>query len=134
MDTVSTETPLFALPALHAEVQAQAKVLASRYAERHREVRLHPFEHGELHPELWGEVCERGWPGLLVPSAHGGSEGGLLAYVVVMEALAASNLILWMPVLSAAIGHAIAQVGPEQRARSLAASGSPRARRSWRSR
>ncbi|SRR5579875_360407 len=30
-----------------------------------------------------------------------------------MEELAAQNLILWMPVLSAAIGHAIAEVGPD---------------------
>ena len=113
MSTVSTGLPPFALPALHTEVQAQAQELASRYAERHREIRLHPFEHGELHPELWREISERGWPGLIVPAAHGGSEEGLLAYLVVMEALAASNLILWMPVLSAAIGHAIAEVGPD---------------------
>jgi hypothetical protein len=111
--TVSTDVPPFTLPAFHAEVQAQAQELASRFAERHREIRLYPFEHGELYPELWREISERGWPGLLVPAAHGGSEGGLLTYLVVMEALAASNLILWMPVLSAAIGHAIAEVGPD---------------------
>jgi len=109
----ATDIPPFALPALHADVQAQAQELASRFAERHREVRLHPFEHRELHPELWQEISERAWPGLLVPAVHGGSEGGLLAYLVVMEALAASNLILWMPVLSAAIGYAIAEVGPD---------------------
>jgi alkylation response protein AidB-like acyl-CoA dehydrogenase len=103
----------FALPPLHEELRTEAQELAARFAPRHREVRLHPFEHGELHPELWGEIRERGWPGLLVPAAHGGSDGGLLAYVVVMEALAASNLILWMPVLTTAIGCAIAQVGPE---------------------
>ncbi len=96
-----------------ADVRADAEELAARFAARHREVRLHPFEHGELHPELWQEICNRGWAALLVPPAHGGSEGGLLAYVVMMEALAASNLILWMPVLTAAIGHAIAEVGPE---------------------
>ena len=113
MDAVSTDLPPFTLPPLHAEIQAQAEELASRYAERHREIRLHPFEHGELHAELWHEINEHGWPGLIVPAAHGGTEGGLLAYLVVMEALAASNLILWMPVLSAAIGHAIAEVGPD---------------------
>jgi acyl-CoA dehydrogenase len=113
MNTVSTETTPFALPPFHADVQAQAEELASRFGQRHREVRLHPFEHGELHPGLWGEISERGWPGLLVPSPYGGADGGLLAYVVVMEALAASNLILWMPVLTASIGHAIAQVGPD---------------------
>ena len=60
----------------------------------------HPFEHGELYPELWEEISARGWAGLLFGAEHGGSEGGLLADpAVVMEALAASNLILWMPVL-----------------------------------
>ncbi|HYM56259.1 MAG TPA: acyl-CoA dehydrogenase family protein [Solirubrobacteraceae bacterium] len=113
MSTVSPDLAPFTLPSPQAEVQAQAEELASRYAERHREVRLHPFEHGELHPDLWREISERGWPGLLVPAAHGGSDGGLLAYLLVMEALAARNLILWMPVLSAAIGHAIAEVGPD---------------------
>jgi alkylation response protein AidB-like acyl-CoA dehydrogenase len=103
----------FDLPPFHAELRAEAQELAARFATRHREMRLYPFEHGELHPELWAEIRERGWAGLLMPPAHGGSEGGLLAYVVVMEALAASNLILWMPVLTAAIGHAIAEVGPE---------------------
>jgi len=103
----------FELTPLHAEVRAQAEELAARFAGRHREVRLHPFEHGELHPELWKQISDRGWPGLLVPPEHGGSDGGgLLAYVVVMEALAACNLLLWMPVLSAAIGYAIAEVGP----------------------
>lgn len=113
MNTVTTDTAPFALPAFHAEVKAQAEEIAARYADRHREVRLYPFEHLELQPELWSEISERGWPGLLVPAAHGGTEGGLLAYLVVMEALAASNLILWMPVLSAAIGYAITQVGPD---------------------
>jgi alkylation response protein AidB-like acyl-CoA dehydrogenase len=111
--STSTQSPSFDLPPFQAETQTEAEDLAARFAERHREVRLHPFEHGELHHELWQEIRDRGWPGLLVPSAHGGSEGGLLSYVVMMEALAASNLILWMPVLTAAIGHAIAEVGPE---------------------
>lgn len=110
---LATHPAPFDLPPFHADVRAQAEELAARFADRHREIRLHPIEHGELHPELWREICARGWPGLLVPSEHGGSEGGLLAYVVVMEALAARNLILWMPVLGASIGHAISQVGPD---------------------
>ena len=113
MNAATTEVQPFSLPVSAAVVQAQGEELAARFADRHREVRLYPFEHAELHPELWGEISEHGWPGLLVPPAYGGSEGGLLAYVVVMEALAASNLILWMPVLSAAIGHAISEVGPD---------------------
>jgi acyl-CoA dehydrogenase len=111
--SIPAQSPTFALPAYQGEVQSQAEELAARFAERHRDVRLYPFEHGELYPELWQDISERGWPGLLVPSAYGGADGGLLAYVVVMEALAASNLILWMPVLGASIGHAIAQVGPD---------------------
>lgn len=113
MSTTSTDPRPFSLPPPQADVQAQAQELASRFRERHREVRMHPFEHGELHPQLWAEISQRGWPGLIVPAAHGGNEGGLLAYLVVMEALAAENLILWMPVLSAAIAHAIAAVGPD---------------------
>jgi alkylation response protein AidB-like acyl-CoA dehydrogenase len=111
--TLSTQPAPFELPPLAAEIRTQAQELAARFSERHREVRMHPFAHGELHPELWNEICDRGWPGLLVPSEHGGAERGLLAYVVMMEALAESNLILWMPVLTAAIGHAIAEVGTE---------------------
>jgi acyl-CoA dehydrogenase len=110
---VSTLAGPFALPKFHAEVQAQAEELARRFAGRHREVRLHPLEHGELHPDLWREISDRGWAGLLVPADHGGSRGGLLACVVVTEALAAANLILWMPVLTASIGHAITQAGPD---------------------
>jgi alkylation response protein AidB-like acyl-CoA dehydrogenase len=109
----SAQTVPFALPAFHADLQAQAQELAGKFAGRHRDVRLHPFEHGELHPELWREITSRGWPGLLVPASHGGSGDGLLAHVVVMEALAASNLILWMPVLTASVGHAIAVAGPD---------------------
>ena len=110
---LSAQSPSFDLPPLLADLRADAEELAGSFAARHREVRLHPFEHGELHPELWREICGRGWPGLLVPRTRGGLEGGLSAWVVVMEALAASNLILWMPVLTAAIGHAVAEVGPE---------------------
>ncbi len=94
------------------ELQDEARQLASRFRERHREVRRHAIEHDALHPELWGEVSGAGWPGLLVPSQYGGSGTGLLAYVVVTEALAAANLVLWMPVLTAAVGHAIATAGP----------------------
>lgn len=109
----SMQSQTFDLSPFHAEVRAQARELAERFEERGREVRMHPLEHGEQHPELWREMCERGWAGLLVPAANGGSEGGLLAFAVVMEALAESNLLLWMPVLTAAIGYAIATVGPE---------------------
>ncbi len=111
---MSADAECFSLPSRHADIRADARELAARFAERHREVRLHVLEHGGLHPELWGEISERGWPGLLVPAAHGGTEGGLLAYAVVLEALAAANLVLWVPVLDSAIAHAIAEVGPDR--------------------
>jgi acyl-CoA dehydrogenase len=103
----------FDLSAHHTELRASAEELAARFAESHREIRLYPFEHGEVHPELWHEFSARGWPGLMVPTAQGGSGEGLLSLVLVMETLAASNLLLWMPVLSAAIGYAINEVGPD---------------------
>jgi acyl-CoA dehydrogenase len=109
-----TDSEPFSLPPLHAGIRDDAAQLAARFADLHREVRLHVLERGELYPDLWAEIRKRGWPGFLVPPANGGVEGGLLASVVAMEALAASNLVLWMPVLTSAIGYAIAQVGPEQ--------------------
>ena len=111
--TLAAPSEPFDLPPFHAQVRRQAEELAAGFADRHREIRLHPFEHGELYPALWRAISDRGWPGLLLPSVHGGSEGGLLAYALVMEALAACNLVLWMPVLGASIGHAIAEVGPD---------------------
>jgi alkylation response protein AidB-like acyl-CoA dehydrogenase len=113
-NTIAEQHPEhFALPPFHAELRRSAEELGGALRERHREVRLHPLEHGELHPELWSAVRERGWQGLLFAGEHDGSEGGLLAYAVVMEALGADDLMLWMPVLSASIGYAIAQVGPD---------------------
>jgi alkylation response protein AidB-like acyl-CoA dehydrogenase len=35
--------------------------------------------------ELWGRIADMGWPGLLVPEAHGGLGLGLVDMVVVME-------------------------------------------------
>ena len=103
----------FDLPPQHAQLRDEAAELGARFADRAREVRLHGLEHDEQHPELWGEIAARGWAGLLVPAEHGGADAGLLAAVVVLEALAAKGLGLWMPVLTAAIGHAIAEVGPD---------------------
>lgn len=103
----------FTLPREHLQVQAEARELAERFAERHREVRLSGVEKGELHPELWSEMCARGWPGLLISPEHGGTGGGLLAYTLVLEELAATNLVLWPPVLDSAIAHSIVQVGPD---------------------
>jgi alkylation response protein AidB-like acyl-CoA dehydrogenase len=103
----------FAPAAREAQVLARAEELAGRYAGRAREVRLHGLERDEILPELWQEVCAQGWPGLLVAEEHGGRDGGLLALALALQALAASNLVLWMPVLTAAIAHAIGRVGPD---------------------
>jgi hypothetical protein len=56
---------------------------------------------------LWEAYCDAGFPALLL------RDGGLTAAATVMEELAAANLVLWMPVLTAAIGTAIAQCGPD---------------------
>ena len=124
MSTATTEAgEPFTLPSRHLELREQARQVAERFAPRHREVRLSGLEKSELHPALWSEISSRGWPGLLVPAAYGGSEGGLLAYAVVLEELAAANLVLWPPVLDSAIAHAIIQVGPDS-ARSIASASS----------
>ncbi len=58
----------------------------------------------------------------MISPAHGGTGEGLLAYALVLEELAAVNIVLWPPVLDAAIAHAIAIVGPDRaRARWLPA-------------
>jgi alkylation response protein AidB-like acyl-CoA dehydrogenase len=90
----------FALPALSGEIREQAQELASRFAERAREIRAYGLDHDEIYPQLWQEFNGHGWPGLVIPPEHGGSDGGLLGACVVLETLAASNLVLWMPVLS----------------------------------
>ncbi len=113
VEPLTVPADAFALPPQHAQLRDEAAELGSRFADRAREVRLHGLERDEQHPDLWGEISERGWAGLLVPSEHGGADAGLLAAVVVLEALAAEGLGLWMPVLTSAIGHAIAEVGPD---------------------
>lgn len=112
--TLQTAPALFALPVLHAAIREEAAEVAADFADRSREIRLHLLERGEIHPALWDEFSGRGWAGMLVPEAYGGTKGGLLGLVTVLEELAAANIVLWMPVLSASIGHALAQVGPER--------------------
>src|SRR5439155_25421508 len=38
-----------------------------------------------LDPGLWRQLAELGWPGLLIPSELGGSDGSLLDVVVLVE-------------------------------------------------
>jgi hypothetical protein len=61
MGDTSAHLEPFVLPAAPADVDAPAEEVAAR----HREVRLHSSEHSELHLELWREISERGWPGLI---------------------------------------------------------------------
>ncbi|MBJ7328553.1 MAG: acyl-CoA dehydrogenase family protein [Solirubrobacteraceae bacterium] len=113
MTTTSIAGELFGLPTTHTSLQAEARALAATFAPRAREIRQHFLDHGEMHPELWTAFCERGWPGLVISPGLGGTDGGLLGMTVVLEAFAAEGILLWMPVLGAAICHAIGQVGPE---------------------
>jgi alkylation response protein AidB-like acyl-CoA dehydrogenase len=111
--TVAIDAVPFGLPPTHARLQADAREVAARFAPRAREVRQHFLDHGELHPDLWSIFSERGWAGLVLPTECGGAEGGLLGMTLVLEAFAQQNVLLWMPVLSAAIAYAISQAGPE---------------------
>jgi alkylation response protein AidB-like acyl-CoA dehydrogenase len=113
-DTTSpVATEFFGLPPASLALLEDARRLAAEFAPRAGEVRRHLIHHGEMHPELWAAFREREWPGLVLPAVHGGADGGLLGMSLVLEAFAEQNIMLWMPVLSAAVGHAIAQVGPE---------------------
>ena len=111
--TVTIDAGPFGLPTAHAKLQADAREIAARFAPRAREVRQHFLDHGELQPDLWSIFSQRGWPGLVLPAECGGAEGGLLGMTLVLEAFAEQNVLLWMPVLSAAIAYAINQAGPE---------------------
>ncbi len=105
------------LSSSHAQLQAQAREVAAHWADRAREVRGHLLDHHEMHPQLWASFCDHGWPGLVLSTEYGGSEGGLLGMSLVLEAFAEQGIVLWMPVLSTAIAHAIAQVGPQPASR-----------------
>jgi alkylation response protein AidB-like acyl-CoA dehydrogenase len=97
---------MFDLSPDHATLRADARALAADLAPRARELRRHLLDHAEHHPALWEPFAARGWPGLA-------TGGDLLGMAVVLEAFAAHGLVLWMPVLTSAIGHAIAQAGPD---------------------
>jgi alkylation response protein AidB-like acyl-CoA dehydrogenase len=103
----------FALSPEHAQIQAEARTIAAELGPRAREIRQHLLDHGQMDPQLWELFCERGWPGAVLPDEYGGMGGGLLALTLVLEAFAEQNIVLWMPVLSAAIAHAIRQTGPD---------------------
>jgi acyl-CoA dehydrogenase len=123
-DTIAPTTPeAFGLSAALAELQEDALQVAAEFAPAAREIRRHLIDHGEMHPDLWAAFCDRGWPGLVLPAHHGGADGGLLGMSIVLEAFAAHNILLWMPVLSSAIGYAIAQADPQSALLDRVASG-----------
>lgn len=70
-----------------AAIRDDAAEVAADFADRSREVRLHLLERGEIHPALCNEFSGRGWAGMLVPEAYGGTKGGLLGLVTVLEEL-----------------------------------------------
>jgi alkylation response protein AidB-like acyl-CoA dehydrogenase len=109
------ETPaaLLELSPAHTRLREQARDVAGHWANRAREVRQYLLDHHEMHPQLWASFCEHGWPGLVLPAEYGGAEGGLLGMSLVLEAFAERGIVLWMPVLSAAVAHALVQAGPE---------------------
>jgi alkylation response protein AidB-like acyl-CoA dehydrogenase len=112
VDTVPDSA--LALPRSCLELRAEAREVAAGFAPRAAEIRRHLIDQSEIHPELWKEFSDRGWPGLVIPPSLGGSEGGLLGMAIVLEAFAAENQPLWMPVLTSAIAHAISQMGPNE--------------------
>src|SRR5688572_5920410 len=41
---------------------------------------------------LWQRMAELGWPGLLIPGAHGGSDGSLLDVILLVEEMGRAGL------------------------------------------
>jgi alkylation response protein AidB-like acyl-CoA dehydrogenase len=113
MTTVATQSEPFVLSPGHAQLREEVRAIAGEFGSRAREIRQHLITHSRMHPQLWTVFCQRGWAGLTVHEQYGGTGGGLLAMTLVLEAFAERNIVLWMPVLSAAIAHAIQQAGPD---------------------
>lgn len=71
--------------------------------------------------DVWGQLVDLGWVGLLVPEAHGGAGRGLLEMMVVLEEM--GRLPLPGPFLSSAVLATLAarRLGLDDRLASLAA-------------
>lgn len=95
-------------------LQHEAASLADRWTPRHRELRRHALERGELHPEFWRGFCDAGYMGLLVPQEYGGGDQGLLSTGLVLEAFAACGIGTSVPVLTCAVAQAILAMGSDQ--------------------
>jgi len=75
-----------------------------------------------LDPGLWRRLAELGWPGLLIPSELGGSDGSLLDVVVLVEEMGRAALPgPFVPSAVVATSLLLAAAGPEQRKRWLPA-------------
>ncbi|MFC8527294.1 acyl-CoA dehydrogenase family protein [Nocardia sp. NPDC057227] len=110
MSLTSTAPSCLDLPAAHRAIREEARSRAAEFAPRAREIRDHLLEHRAMHPQLWQVFREQGWCARTPGPAE---RGGLLATAIVLEAFAEQGIVLWMPVLTAAIAHAIALVGPD---------------------
>lgn len=67
-------------------LKAAARTFVEREAPRHVIVALQR-EPSSLVPALWSKAAEAGWPGILVPAEHGGSESTLADAAVLFEEL-----------------------------------------------
>ena len=109
------------------EIKSTAReFLASRFRpEKVREL----AEAGSYDDELWGEICELGWPGIAVDEKHGGQGLGMVELAILCEEI--GYACAPVPFLSNAIGGLILEGAgsDEQRERRLGgiASGEGRA-------
>ncbi|MCZ4491273.1 MAG: hypothetical protein QOH30_2806 [Baekduia sp.] len=112
MTRAHTEPTTYGLSPAHQRLLDDAHEVAASFAPQAREIRRHLIDEHEMHPALWTAFCARGWPALALGTPPGDG-GGLLGLALVLEAFAEHNIVLWMPVLSSALAHAIAEVGPD---------------------
>lgn len=90
----------FELSETHQKIHAAAEHLADAWADRALEARRWPLEHGALHPELWRDFCDAGCMGMMVPRDLGGSDQGLLAFALVIEAMASRAVLPALTILT----------------------------------
>jgi alkylation response protein AidB-like acyl-CoA dehydrogenase len=67
-------------------LRASARSFVEREAPRHAIVAAQRGDDG-LAPALWRKAADLGWPGILVPAEHGGSESALIDAAVLFEEL-----------------------------------------------
>lgn len=92
-------------------LRSDALQLARAWAPRRVELRRHTLAHGAHHPDFWRDCCNAGVMGVLVPAELGGSDQGVLAAVLVVEALAEGGTPTPFPVLTHALTRAVLHSG-----------------------